>query len=271
MINRQDELLKRLLNLPNPLEEGMGLWLDYADLGVNESDVADLLDLMTDESLAFADSNTKEVWIPLHCWRALAQLRSLEAFGPILALHEEFPEDDWLSSDLAKIAILIGKDTLPPMAAYLARKDKDESIRGNVADSIASLGCHYPDIRDNCIRVLRDQLTKFKKNPPTLNGFIISALMDLMALDCLSIIRLAYKADAVDLSICGDMEDVEIELGLRNERLTPPQFAFFPDDDNFQVTNPSDDNSPFPSSEKVGRNDPCPCGSGKKFKKCCLN
>jgi SEC-C motif len=21
----------------------------------------------------------------------------------------------------------------------------------------------------------------------------------------------------------------------------------------------------------IGRNDPCPCGSGKKFKKCCLN
>ncbi len=23
--------------------------------------------------------------------------------------------------------------------------------------------------------------------------------------------------------------------------------------------------------DKVGRNDPCPCGSGKKYKKCCLN
>ncbi|WP_374729493.1 SEC-C metal-binding domain-containing protein [Caballeronia calidae] len=23
-------------------------------------------------------------------------------------------------------------------------------------------------------------------------------------------------------------------------------------------------------SSKVGRNDPCPCGSGKKLKKCCL-
>jgi uncharacterized protein YecA (UPF0149 family) len=23
--------------------------------------------------------------------------------------------------------------------------------------------------------------------------------------------------------------------------------------------------------EKLGRNDPCHCGSGKKFKKCCLN
>jgi len=23
--------------------------------------------------------------------------------------------------------------------------------------------------------------------------------------------------------------------------------------------------------QKVGRNDPCPCGSGKKYKQCCLN
>lgn len=27
--------------------------------------------------------------------------------------------------------------------------------------------------------------------------------------------------------------------------------------------------SPPAISDKVGRNDPCPCGSGKKFKKCC--
>jgi uncharacterized protein YecA (UPF0149 family) len=25
------------------------------------------------------------------------------------------------------------------------------------------------------------------------------------------------------------------------------------------------------NQRKVGRNDPCPCGSGKKYKKCCLN
>ena len=23
------------------------------------------------------------------------------------------------------------------------------------------------------------------------------------------------------------------------------------------------------ASQKIGRNDPCPCGSGKKYKKCC--
>ena len=24
------------------------------------------------------------------------------------------------------------------------------------------------------------------------------------------------------------------------------------------------------AGDEVGRNDPCPCGSGKKFKKCCM-
>ncbi|MBQ8917973.1 MAG: SEC-C domain-containing protein, partial [Oscillospiraceae bacterium] len=26
---------------------------------------------------------------------------------------------------------------------------------------------------------------------------------------------------------------------------------------------------PMRAGTKVGRNDPCPCGSGKKYKKCC--
>ncbi|HYP08335.1 MAG TPA: SEC-C metal-binding domain-containing protein, partial [Bryobacteraceae bacterium] len=31
---------------------------------------------------------------------------------------------------------------------------------------------------------------------------------------------------------------------------------------------PAEAAAPVPAG-KVGRNDPCPCGSGKKFKKCC--
>jgi preprotein translocase subunit SecA len=32
----------------------------------------------------------------------------------------------------------------------------------------------------------------------------------------------------------------------------------------------ADDTTPYKrESPKVGRNDPCPCGSGKKYKKCC--
>tara|TARA_R100000008_G_C3508505_1_gene127530 strand:+ start:490 stop:699 length:210 start_codon:yes stop_codon:yes gene_type:complete len=29
--------------------------------------------------------------------------------------------------------------------------------------------------------------------------------------------------------------------------------------------------NPVVSNKKIGRNDKCPCNSGKKYKKCCLN
>jgi preprotein translocase subunit SecA len=32
---------------------------------------------------------------------------------------------------------------------------------------------------------------------------------------------------------------------------------------------PSKPNQPVLAKKTVGRNDPCPCGSGKKYKKCC--
>jgi preprotein translocase subunit SecA len=31
----------------------------------------------------------------------------------------------------------------------------------------------------------------------------------------------------------------------------------------------SEKKQPVKKGQKVGRNDPCPCGSGKKYKKCC--
>lgn len=34
---------------------------------------------------------------------------------------------------------------------------------------------------------------------------------------------------------------------------------------------PTDRPDPVRAEPKVGRNDPCPCGSGKKFKRCCLH
>lgn len=41
---------------------------------------------------------------------------------------------------------------------------------------------------------------------------------------------------------------------------------------SIQMATASEQNQPMPfvGEPKVGRNDPCPCGSGKKYKKCCL-
>jgi len=46
------------------------------------------------------------------------------------------------------------------------------------------------------------------------------------------------------------------------------------DDDEYAFGHPiiDDDEEPYVRKlPKVGRNDACPCGSGKKFKKCCMD
>lgn len=47
-------------------------------------------------------------------------------------------------------------------------------------------------------------------------------------------------------------------------------------EDDYKKQLPGEDEEPLPppvepihASEKPDRNDPCPCGSGKKYKKCC--
>ena len=37
----------------------------------------------------------------------------------------------------------------------------------------------------------------------------------------------------------------------------------------FDIISAPKETSTIPANTKVGRNEPCPCGSGKKFKNCC--
>ncbi len=54
-----------------------------------------------------------------------------------------------------------------------------------------------------------------------------------------------------------------INSGLKREQVAQPTMATHGGDDEPQKK------KPVVKGEKVGRNDPCPCGSGKKYKKCC--
>jgi hypothetical protein len=64
------------------------------------------------------------------------------------------------------------------------------------------------------------------------------------------------------------IRQARIEQRIRELRLPTPAPARPPPGPQDLERKPA----PFQRLEKkVGRNDPCPCGSGKKFKKCCMN
>ena len=41
------------------------------------------------------------------------------------------------------------------------------------------------------------------------------------------------------------------------------------DNQSYKQTNESPKPQPIRAKPSIGRNEPCPCGSGKKYKKCC--
>lgn len=128
----------------------------------------------------------------------------------------------------------------------------------------------HPEHRDECIGILAEMLAASRHTDPSTSGFVVSALLDLTAVETIDAIRDAFRRGSVDISIAGDLEDVEIALGLRDHRATPrPHYVTLPGD---WPRLPKEDRvqrgiDVLPKRQKVGRNDPCPCGSGKKYKK----
>ena len=253
-------------------------WPNYLELGFTDEHVPDLIRMTNDNDLNTAKQDSPEVWAPLHAWRTLGQLRSVEAIRPLVRLFESLPGDDWLASDLRTVFSLIGPASIPALTEFLGDSAVGESSRIAVPECLERIALDHPDHRDECVGVLERQLAHYETNGPALNAFLILSLTNLEATAAIDNIRKAFAADCVDLSVQGDVEDVEIEMGLRMTRDTPsPEMSWIPGfpnlgaDDGWSFV--SDDFRTDPQTNPfrhVGRNDPCPCGSGKKYKKCCL-
>jgi len=95
---------------------------------------------------------------------------------------------------------------------------------------------------------------------------LFTELLDKVKYDVVSFLaRIEIKED----------EDIDNQLGERKEQ----QMEFQHEEaqslggssaDDQTANNEEQDHTPFKRSEqKVGRNQPCPCGSGKKYKQCC--
>jgi hypothetical protein len=256
---------------------GLG-WLNYVSaLELTAVHVPELIRLACDAALHTAESEDPAVWAPTHAWRALGQLRAVEAVAPLLGLLKERADDDWVDIELPYVFGLIGPGAVPHVTDFLADRSIPTEPLITAIRCLVEIAERNPPSRNECIDILARRLKCGAENDPTVNGFLISALIDLEAIETIGLIRQAFDQQVVDLSIAGDVEDVEMEFGLRRQRSTPrpvyPSFFGNPLSDPAEVISGALTGRNAEASaghRKVGRNDPCPCGSGKKYKKCCL-
>ena len=80
-----------------------------------------------------------------------------------------------------------------------------------------------------------------------------------------------YKREGFEMfeDLTASIQDDTVSLLLKAELRKVPQMV--KEDKKDLSTNKGDGSTPMPKKAKqvIGRNDPCPCGSGKKYKNCC--
>jgi len=213
--------------------EGPSDWPNYLELGFGSEHILDLIRMATDENLNEADSNSLEVWAPIHAWHALGQLRAEAAAEPLLALFDFSEDSDWVTEDLPDVFGMIGPAALPGLAAYIADDvSNNDTSRIDAISSVEKIGQHWPDARSQCIEVLTRQLELLGANEPDVNGFLIGSLVDLQAIEAVPLIERAFALGCVDLTIMGDWDHVQVELGLKSpQEIQQKRHRFFPEID----------------------------------------
>ena len=176
--------------------------------------VRSLIEIATDESLHGAETESPEVWAPLHAIEILGELGAAEAVEPLLSLLAS--DDEWLDQLLPECLGRIGAPALPPLRAYLFDRAHDVWARSRAAEALKQMAQRHPDLRADVVDALAARLDRAETQAPDdekLNAFVISDLLDLQAAEAGPAILRAFDEDRVDRRIV-DADSVYEELDL---------------------------------------------------------
>ena len=209
-------------------------WRNYLDLGITSEHIPELLRILKEIEAFWPDVDVEkapEPYAPIHAWRALGQLRAEQAIPSLtrLILWNEEESADWIMEDVPRVMGMIGPVCIPPLREYLLKPEKYEWASVTMAHSLAEIGKQNPEYRSACVEALQAGLEQYAENGETVNAFLIDYLAELKAVEATSLVERAYQADAVDISVLGDFEDFQIEVGLLKKRLTPPPRFYWAD------------------------------------------
>lgn len=256
------------------------------DLGIDESDIEQLLQLADDMDIYHyvygdvTDDEAKEFFGVIHAWKALSELGVPEAktlFQKLMLDVSDDLFDDWILVEFRKLMVPYRSGMFAESVEVIEDESINEWIRIEYLELVRDMLNHG----EVAVAEVNELLAKLFAGCQlhTVNAFAIGICTDNRLTEHYDAIAQCYEKGLVDIEHLGDLEDVEIAFGMRTERETEKELTEM--QKQWQAVMQSvdkmpdyDEPAPMPfvnEEEKVGRNDPCPCGSGKKYKKCCMN
>lgn len=226
----------------------------------------------------------------------LAQFREHRALAPLVRICHlpqedlEFLLEDVITEGLPSILASVCGGDAAPIKTIIENQELDEFTLGAGISALMTMAAEGTLAREELIEYLRGLFRTLPPESPLWN-ICIYAADAIYPEELLPEIRAAYDADLVDRTWIS-MNDIERTMGegrdatlaqLRRSHhyvtdaiRTLENWACFRGEDDNDAYAPIEDNWHFPQmpyvleTPKIGRNDPCPRGSGKRYKKCCM-
>lgn len=235
-----------------------------------------------------------------HAYCLLGELEAEESLPTVLEMmrmDESYMGrtfGDFMTQEGWMPLIKMAKNQPSALEEYLKLPGSDTYFRSVAVETLVQLFLHFPD-KEAEIKTIYKHLLQFfiRSNiednviDSELNGFLISDLVNLKLNEFLPQIKTLYELGMVNFGVCGDFKTVERDINKLSSNAYAKreiqdifelyEFYFSSDKDDYLSDKAAAAEyfyQPKSSAplirKKIGRNDPCPCGSGKKFKKCCL-
>jgi hypothetical protein len=261
------------------------------------------------ESVAAAPSEwaaRKDNMLPLFAIFLLAQFREKRAYAPIVKMFSapgETPFDlfgDTVSEGLSQILASVYDGNPAPLHGLVESEQVNEFVRSAALDTFLVLEHTGQMPRAEVVEYFRSLFHgKLQRTHSYAWDGFVCAVADLPAPELLEEVRQAYAEGLVDETVA-DLEGIERDIVAPKPRRQDRQhlitdaiaemewWSSFHPEDSWPNRLPKSEAPVLPSpppapdtdsdyvapkplvrEPKIGRNDPCPCGSGRKYKKCC--
>lgn len=241
--------------------------------------------------------------LPVFSLYLLAQFREKRAFPAVVKMFSAPGETayqlvgDTVTEGLKQIFASVYDGNPTPLYGLIENEEADEYVRDAAINAILVLENTGQMSRAEVVHYFRSLFHgKLKRTHSFAWNGLICAVADLPAPELLEEVRQAYREDLVDEGVA-DLKGIERDVAnpqpWRREGRTlitdaigeMEGWACFHHDNSGPPKRPEAQvplapppppppaeyvpPKPFIREPKLGRNDPCSCGSGKKYKKCC--
>lgn len=243
---------------------------------------------------------------PLHALFLLNEIDAKESLPQIISFLEYNDDflDFWLgdhkTTTLWQCFYCLGFNNTDTLKKFLLKSGVDTFAKTAASEALCQITLHNPERRDEIINIYLEVFNFFSEAKPEDNiidseflGLAIGDTIDCKLIELLPLIKLLYEKKYVSLGINGTFKDVlkhfKYDKIIKKNRIhtifslydhivntwagyKQNDLEYF-NDGEFEEEDDHLYEMPFQQavSEKINRNEPCPCGSGKKYKKCCID